>query len=144
MPDLSDMLFKQWEKMFTAFMEQLTRNKAFLGHMGKVMESSNLFKMTVDKAMLKALESAQMPTRKDLEETLTAVRTVESGVVRTQQRLAEMEGKLDAVAGAMATLLTRLEAASGSVPVKDRQAPGKSAGKAKTTPKKKTGTKKTA
>jgi hypothetical protein len=104
MADLSELFYKQWEKMFTLFMEQLVQNKTFLGQMGKLMETSNFFKMTVDRSIQKALESMQIPTRKDIDEAVASVHKVEVSTARIEQSLARINEKLDAVAGALAAL----------------------------------------
>lgn len=98
----TEMLYKQWEKMFSGFMDYLVRNETFLASMGKMMEGSSIFKMVVDKSFERALESMRMPTRKDLEETLYAVRKLESSVLDTQERIDALSDKLDKMAGLLA------------------------------------------
>jgi len=102
--DFSDMLFKQWEKGFSTFMDQLVRNQAFLAQMGKLMEGSNLFRMVVDRSIIKALESVQLPTRKDMEDALAALRRIEVEQQKLATRLDLLQDSLTAMAEAMATL----------------------------------------
>jgi hypothetical protein len=104
MVDFSDMLFKQWEKGFSTFMDQLVRNQAFLTQMGKLMEGSNLFRMVVDRSIIKALESIQLPTRKDMEDALAAIRRIEVEQQKLATRLDLLQDSLTAMTEAMATL----------------------------------------
>lgn len=98
----TEMLYKQWEKMFSNFMDYLVRNETFLASMGKMMEGSSMFKMVVDKSFERGLESMRMPTRKDLEETLYAVRKLESAVLDTQEQIEALGDKLDKMASLIA------------------------------------------
>ncbi len=103
MNSATEMLFKQWEKMFSGFMDYLVRNETFLSSMGKMMESSSIFKMVVDKSFERALESMRMPTRKDLEETLYAIRKLESSILDTQEQLDAISQQLSQVGELVAT-----------------------------------------
>jgi hypothetical protein len=89
--------FKQWEKMFATFMEQLVRNQAFLAHMGKLLEGSSMFRMIVDTSMRKALESMQIPTRRDIEEVLAVLRKVEMALAKAELDNQELRSRLDAL-----------------------------------------------
>ncbi len=112
----TEMLYKQWEKMFSGFMDYLVRNETFLASMGKMMEGSSIFKMVVDKSFERALESMRMPTRKDLEETLYAVRKLESSVLDTQEHIEALSDKLDKMAGLLAAQ-ARVELERAAKPV---------------------------
>jgi len=114
MVDFGDMFFKQWEKGFSTFMDQLVRNQAFLTHMGKLMEGSNLFRMVVDRSIIKALESVQLPTRKDMEDALSAMRRIEVEQQKLATRMDLLQDGLVALADAMAALGRLAEAAAAS------------------------------
>lgn len=129
MKDLADVFYKQWEKMFSSFMEQLVHNKSFLAQMGKVMEGSNIFKMIVDKSIIRGLETMQMPTRRDMEETLGVLRKLEMAAAQSELRMTRLEEKLDALAGAVAALagLAAKQAESAAAAALKKAAPKKAA-----------------
>ncbi len=77
---IGDTLYKQWEKMFTLFTDQLVRNQAFLGSMGKLIENSSAIRGTVERSMNKVLEQMQLPTRHDIADILTVLRKLETSV----------------------------------------------------------------
>lgn len=99
-----EMFFKQWEKMFTTFTEQLLKNQQFLTHMGKMIESSSLFKLAVDKAVVKGLEAMQLPTRKDVEEVLAVLRKLEISAEKGRIDREDLRRTLEGMSVAMVSI----------------------------------------
>ncbi len=127
MVDFSDMIFKQWEKGFSTFMDQLVRNQAFLTQMGKLMEGSNLFRMVVDRSIIKALESVQLPTRKDMEDALSAIRRIEVEQQKLVTRMDLLQDGLAAMTEALSALSRLAEASATAEAPAPVAGPSKSA-----------------
>lgn len=112
--NISEMALKNWEKMFSSSMEYIVKSDTFLSYMGKMLESSSIFKMVIDKSIEKTLESMRMPTRKDIEDTLLAIRQVEKAVLDTQEQMDRLGAKLDTMAQLLAAQ-ARIELAKAEV-----------------------------
>ena len=101
---------KQWERLFTQFTEQMVRNQAFLNQLGNTLEGSSMFKMVVDRSIQKALESIQLPTRKDLEQMTLVLQGVDAALSNNSGQGAELVRKIETLTAEVARLQKKVDA----------------------------------
>ncbi len=98
----SQAMLQQMEKSVGALTDTLARSEAVLGAAGRVLETSGVLRMVVDRTIERALTAWRMPTRSDIEDTLRAVAGVERKIDDVGERVAEIDAKLDTIMGLMA------------------------------------------
>jgi conjugal transfer/entry exclusion protein len=95
-------VLQQVEKSAGAITDTLARSEAVLGAAGRVLETSGILRMVVDRTLERAMSAWRMPTRSDVEDLLRAVAGVERKVDDAGDRVAEIEAKLDTMMGLLA------------------------------------------
>jgi hypothetical protein len=98
----SQAMLQQMEKRVGAMTDTLARSDAVLGAAGKLLETSGVLRMVVDRTIERALTAWRMPTRSDIEDTLRAVAGVERKIDDVGERVAELDAKLTTIMGLMA------------------------------------------
>ncbi len=121
---------KQWERLFTQFTEQMVRNQAFLNQLGNTLEGSSMFKMVVDRSIQKALESLQLPTRKDMEQVTLVLQSVVAALSNNNGQGEELVRKIENLTSEVAKLQKKVDALSKSGPKEKKSSKSvKTAGK---------------
>ncbi len=130
----SQAMLQQMEKSVGALTDTLARSEAVLGAAGKVLETSGVLRMVVDRTIERALSAWRVPTRTDIEDLLKSVAGVDRRADDIGERLAEIEDKLDTVMGLMAAQ-AKLQVASAP-PKKPSASPKKPSASPKKTRRK--------
>ena len=86
----SQAMLQQMEKSVGALTDTLARSEAVLGAAGKVLETSGVLRMVVDRTIERALSAWRVPTRTDIEDLLKSVAGVDRRADDIGERLAEI------------------------------------------------------
>ena len=91
--------YEEMNKKFIEQFNQVLRNPAFLSEMTKNMASGLENKKVFDDAMKKYLESANLPTRDDFAKVMQYLQAIESRIITLEEKLEDMEDKIDKISG---------------------------------------------
>lgn len=95
-------MLQQMERSVGAVTDTLARSEAVLGAAGRVLETSGVLRLVVDRTIERAMAAWRMPTRSDVEDLLRAIAGVERKADDVGERVAEIEAKLDTMMGLLA------------------------------------------
>ena len=87
--------FDEMNKKFIEQFNQALRNPSFLSEMSKQMASGIQSKKVMDDSMKKYLEAMNLPTREDIDKIMQYLQSVESRIVGLEEKLEDIEDKID-------------------------------------------------
>ena len=110
-------LMKQWQAVLRKMLEEWMRSDAFLSHIGKAMEASNLFRTQLNQVFEKHLGALRIPSTTDLQDLRSRLRTIDD-------RLEDLSGQVEEI---LSLLRAQVSASGPGGPVEGNAASGKEA-----------------
>ncbi|MBM4369859.1 MAG: hypothetical protein FJ102_26855 [Deltaproteobacteria bacterium] len=91
---LGDEMYKHWEKAMTQWWDTTLESPAFLGAMGKNLESAARARGQYEKAVDQSLEKMHLPTRGDLVRVARVAALLEERLLQQEDHVLELKDRL--------------------------------------------------